>query len=106
GGAGGGAACVPSGPELCGDGIDNDCNGSADCADPVCLNQRCGACRACLGTTCTCLPSTLVSYVDAGFQEIRTLSITGNHLTPQAAWVNVNVNNLSLSQCSANCGSY
>ena len=26
---------------LCGDGIDNDCNGVADCADPACDNNRC-----------------------------------------------------------------
>lgn len=28
--------CVASGPERCDDGIDNDCNGLADCADPAC----------------------------------------------------------------------
>lgn len=28
--------CRKSGPEVCDDGIDNDCNGFADCADPGC----------------------------------------------------------------------
>lgn len=28
--------CVPSGPEICDDGIDNDCNGQTDCADAAC----------------------------------------------------------------------
>lgn len=28
--------CRASGPEVCDDGIDNDCNGFADCADPGC----------------------------------------------------------------------
>ncbi len=29
-------ACVKTGVEICDDGIDNDCNGSFDCADPAC----------------------------------------------------------------------
>ena len=38
GGAGGagGAPCKPTGAENCFDGIDNDCNGKIDCADPAC----------------------------------------------------------------------
>lgn len=28
--------CVKSGPESCEDGLDNDCNGLVDCADPAC----------------------------------------------------------------------
>lgn len=28
--------CTPTGPEVCDDGIDNDCNGKTDCADPAC----------------------------------------------------------------------
>jgi hypothetical protein len=31
--------CVPTGPENCTDGIDNDCNGLNDCADPACSQQ-------------------------------------------------------------------
>ena len=30
------AGCVKTGAEICDDGIDNDCNGTADCADPAC----------------------------------------------------------------------
>lgn len=29
-------SCVKSGPENCEDGLDNDCNGLVDCADPAC----------------------------------------------------------------------
>ena len=40
GGAGEGGSsagpCTPTGAEICDDGIDNDCNGSVDCADPAC----------------------------------------------------------------------
>jgi hypothetical protein len=36
GGAGGARPCVPTGQENCFDGIDNDCNGSIDCADDSC----------------------------------------------------------------------
>ncbi len=32
----GGAPCKPTGAENCFDGIDNDCNGKIDCADPAC----------------------------------------------------------------------
>ncbi len=28
--------CTPTGQEVCDDGIDNDCNGKADCEDPFC----------------------------------------------------------------------
>jgi hypothetical protein len=38
----GGAQVVESG-SLCSDGIDNDCNGKTDCADPTCAGQPCTA---------------------------------------------------------------
>ena len=31
--------CVPKGPENCTNGIDDDCNGLTDCADPACKTQ-------------------------------------------------------------------
>ena len=34
-------ACVPSGPEDCTDGKDNDCDGLTDCADPACAAFEC-----------------------------------------------------------------
>src|SRR5687767_4207644 len=42
GGTGGeaGAACVPR-PEICGNGLDDDCNGKIDCADPACADHAC-----------------------------------------------------------------
>jgi hypothetical protein len=33
--------CVPTGPEICTDGLDNDCNGYTDCADPACSAYAC-----------------------------------------------------------------
>jgi hypothetical protein len=52
---GDGGTCAPA--ELCGNGIDDDCNGLTDCADPICK----AAGYACLPTE---LPagSTLVAY--------------------------------------------
>jgi hypothetical protein len=31
-------ACSPSGPESCSNGLDDDCNGLVDCADPACAS--------------------------------------------------------------------
>lgn len=30
--------CTPTGVEVCDDGVDNDCNGAVDCADPACTD--------------------------------------------------------------------
>jgi hypothetical protein len=35
-------AVFPGAPEICTDGVDNDCNGVADCLDPACVGQMCG----------------------------------------------------------------
>ena len=35
--------CTPTGPEICDDGIDNDCNGQTDCADVACTQWACTA---------------------------------------------------------------
>src|SRR5688500_13229795 len=34
-------ACTPSGPEVCEDGVDNDCNGQKDCEDTACGQYAC-----------------------------------------------------------------
>jgi hypothetical protein len=36
-----GARCVATGPESCTNGIDDDCNGKVDCADPACGAYTC-----------------------------------------------------------------
>jgi hypothetical protein len=40
-GEAGDVACTPTGPESCNDGVDNDCNGATDCADPACTAFAC-----------------------------------------------------------------
>jgi hypothetical protein len=34
-------ACIPTGVEICTNGIDDDCNGLIDCADPACSSYSC-----------------------------------------------------------------
>ncbi len=45
---GGNPLCKGGGPEICNDGVDNDCNLLADCKDAFCVNQ---------GFTCETIPS-------------------------------------------------
>lgn len=40
--------------EVCGNGMDDDDDGSADCADPDCANKGCGMGQACIDGACTC----------------------------------------------------
>ena len=53
-----GAMCACGGGQTkettCGDGMDNDCDGLRDCADPDCVRLQCGASvnQRCCGTTC------------------------------------------------------
>jgi hypothetical protein len=36
-------ACVATGPELCSNGLDDNCDGKIDCADPACTGFTCAA---------------------------------------------------------------
>ncbi len=40
--------------EECGNGMDDDDDGVADCADPDCANKSCGMGQACIAEACTC----------------------------------------------------
>ena len=40
----------------CTNGIDDNCNGQIDCADPSCMGQACGTGRACQNGGCVCSP--------------------------------------------------
>ena len=39
-GVGGTGGCAPGQPEICDDGVDDNCNGLVDCADPGCFGSR------------------------------------------------------------------
>ncbi len=39
----------------CGDGHDNDCNGSTDCDDSACTSQKCGTAKTCCGLSRGCV---------------------------------------------------
>jgi hypothetical protein len=38
---------LPEAPLLCGDGLDNDCNGKTDCDDSACAGKSCGLGKVC-----------------------------------------------------------
>jgi len=67
-------SCVPSGSEQCFNGIDDDCSGKTDCADPAC------------NSTATCAPSSshigalvpLSSACPTGFTNGGTLTLHQN----------------------------
>ena len=49
------AGCGTGATEVCGNGVDDDCDGLSDCADPVCLDFACGPNgKRCDGTACVC----------------------------------------------------
>ncbi len=55
GGALDGGCDAGLGLEVCGDGIDNNCNQQIDCAETACATMACGANgRVCTGLMCTC----------------------------------------------------
>jgi subtilisin-like proprotein convertase family protein len=71
--------CAPSGVELCGDQVDNDCDGQFDCRDPDCSGVGecpvCGAVSHPLGAAFP-LPDGLAGGGPAGSYE-STLHFTG-----------------------------
>jgi hypothetical protein len=83
--------CVPTGPENCTNGIDDDCNGLTDCADPACTTQ---------GYACVAAPSA------AGwdFVPFDLMAQPGCPSTLKAHDVNVDPQNLSSpAVCSCTC---
>ncbi|MFT3706826.1 MAG: hypothetical protein QM817_04085 [Archangium sp.] len=74
--------------EVCGDGIDNDKNGFADCADidcmgkPECAPPNYGSCTKC-GQTCTTQTACVVAYTDD-----RPIPLcTNGHCTATATFI-------------------
>jgi hypothetical protein len=73
--------CV-GGPEvICGDGLDNDCDGSVDCADSDCATKQCGAAanNVCCGTSCVNLATDSLNCGGCGLacQNGKACSATG-----------------------------
>lgn len=66
--------CPADGPteaaeSTCGDGVDNDCDGAVDCADPDCAEQRCGtiASAVCCGGYCVDTSTSATNCGACGF---------------------------------------
>ena len=68
---GDGGSCVPTGPEVCDDGIDNDCNGRVDCADP-----------ACASTGFACTPSVPAGWLVVAFNATQRVACPAGYPTP------------------------
>ncbi len=45
----------------CGDGLDNDCNGTFDCGDTGCINKKCGSHNVCCGGSRGCVDTSATS---------------------------------------------
>jgi len=63
--------CTPSGRETCDDGIDNDCNGKTDCADPAC------------DAGFTCAPAPPADWRVVAYAEGRAAACPGGYGAPQ-----------------------
>jgi len=83
--------CVPKGPESCTNGIDDDCNGLVDCADPACTTQ---------GFRCV-TPSPMAGW---DFVAFDATSQAGCPATLKAKNVDVDPTNLaSPTVCGCTC---
>ncbi len=73
-------------PERCADGIDNDCNGTADCADPACAaSPRCITGTTLPGTsTTTTSTSTTTSTTTFSTTTTTTSTTTTTTLSPSS----------------------
>ncbi|HEX8791580.1 MAG TPA: hypothetical protein VF765_11565 [Polyangiaceae bacterium] len=90
---GGADGCVPTGPESCTNGVDDDCNGLTDCEDPACTGA---------GYTCVPDPSTAVGW---SFAPLNPGARPACPSPLAAAYVDVNPTNLSNpASCSCTCG--
>ncbi len=84
--------CVPTGPENCTNGLDDDCNGLTDCQDPACTGA---------GYTCVPDPSTAVGW---SFAPLNPSARPACPSPLSAAYVDVNPTNLSSpASCSCTC---
>jgi hypothetical protein len=84
-----GLACVPTGAENCTDGIDNDCNGVADCADPACQPQF------------QCVPGVPPTWTRAVLNESGRTACPTGYTGARDVIVDPN---LSPATCACTCG--
>jgi hypothetical protein len=86
-------ACAPTGQENCTNGVDDDCNGFTDCADPACTR-----------TNYTCVPDPTAAGTGWSFAPLEPNARPGCPPSLTVADVAVNPTNLSTpATCSCSC---
>jgi hypothetical protein len=78
--------CMATGAEVCSDGVDNDCNGSVDCADPACR------------TGFVCAPPVPSGWKSVAFSPTSKVNCPNGYMTVDV----VSVTSTSVT-CSCNC---
>jgi hypothetical protein len=108
--------CIDGGPEICDDGVDNDCNGAIDCQDTACVTQGWACVPAIPGGWVFSALSTTTLGCLAGYARQSYVSATGAAPTcgcactvgqpPQCGGATIGIQTGTDSSCNAGSQGY